>query len=112
MDEFDHDLLPGLIGYNLRKAQTAVFQDFSRSLQDCNITPGQFGVLVLIQANAGLNQTSLGRALGIDRSTVVAVIDKLEGRGLVTAHEARIANDLSSGEQAQLIALLSRLAES
>ena len=50
MDEFDHDLLPGLIGYNLRKAQTAVFQDFSRSLQDCNITPGQFGVLVLIQA--------------------------------------------------------------
>ena len=44
MDDFDFDLLPGLIGYNLRKAQTAVFQDFSVSLQDCDITPGQFGV--------------------------------------------------------------------
>ena len=83
MDDFDFDLLPGLIGYNLRKAQTAVFQDFSVSLQDCDITPGQFGVLVLIQANTGLNQTALGKALGIDRSTVVAVIDKLEAGGLV-----------------------------
>ena len=83
MTEHDYDLLPSLIGYNLRQAQTAVFQDFSESLKDCNITPGQFGVLVLIAANTGLNQTSLGNALGIDRSTVVAVIDKLEGRGLV-----------------------------
>ena len=80
---YDYDLLPGLIGYNLRRAQTAVFQDFSKTLTDCNITPGQFGVLVLIQANSGLNQTRLGNALGIDRSTVVAVIDRLEGRGLV-----------------------------
>ena len=82
-DNYDYDLLPGLIGYNLRRAQTAVFQDFSKSLKDCNITPGQFGVLVLIQANSGLNQTRLGNALGIDRSTVVAVIDRLDTRGLV-----------------------------
>ena len=82
-DSFDYDLLPGLIGYNLRRAQTAVFQDFSESLKACDITPGQFGVLILIQANSGLNQTRLGNALGIDRSTVVAVIDRLEGRGLV-----------------------------
>ena len=60
MDDFNFDLLPGLIGYNLRKAQTAVFQDFSVCLKDCDITPGQFGVLVLIQANTGLNQTALG----------------------------------------------------
>ncbi len=84
MSDHDYDLLPSLIGYNLRRAQTAVFLDFTEGLKDCGITPGQFGVLVLIKANAGLNQTSLGRALGIDRSTVVAVIDKLEGRGLVT----------------------------
>ncbi|NQV58890.1 MAG: MarR family transcriptional regulator [Alphaproteobacteria bacterium] len=82
-DDYDYDLLPGLIGYNLRRAQTAVFQNFSESLKDCNITPGQFGVLVLIQANSGLNQTRLGNALGIDRSTVVGVIDRLEKRGLV-----------------------------
>ncbi|MDP6342068.1 MAG: MarR family transcriptional regulator [Alphaproteobacteria bacterium] len=79
----NYDMLPTLIGYNLRRAHTVVFQDFAEALADCNITPGQFGVLVLIDANPGLNQTRLGNALGIDRSTVVAVIDRLEGRGLV-----------------------------
>ena len=82
-ENFDYDLLPGLIGYNLRKAQAAACQNFTESLKGCDITPGQFGVLVLIEANSGLNQTRLGKAVGIDRSTVVAVIDRLEGRGLV-----------------------------
>ena len=82
-EDFDYDLLPGLIGYNLRKAQAAAFQNFTESLKGCDITPGQFGVLVLIEANSGLNQTRLGNALGIDSSTVVAVIDRLEGRDLV-----------------------------
>jgi DNA-binding MarR family transcriptional regulator len=138
MTQHDYDILPSLIGYNLRRAQTAVFLDFSSSLADCKLTPGQFGVLVLIQANAGLNQTSLGKALGIDRSTVVAVIDKLEARGLVERtpadrrsyalqlsgqgaallkqaralvadHERRIAGDLDADEQQHLIDLLSRL---
>jgi DNA-binding MarR family transcriptional regulator len=77
------DLLPSLIGYNIRRAQVAVFHDFAASLASCDLTPGQFGVLVLINANPGLNQTRLGEALGIERSTVVAVIDRLEGRGLV-----------------------------
>ena len=45
---------------------------------------GQFGVLVVVEANPGLSQTQLGNALGIDRSTVVAVIDRLESRGLLT----------------------------
>ena len=41
------------------------------------------GLLVLVDRNAGLSQMALARALGIDRSTVVGVIDKLETRGLV-----------------------------
>lgn len=48
-----------------------------------DITPGQLGVLLLIGENPGLSQSDLGAALGIDRSTMVAVIDRLEGRGLV-----------------------------
>jgi len=40
-------------------------------------------VLVLIDRNEGLSQSELGEALGIDRSTMVAVIDRLERRKLV-----------------------------
>lgn len=80
---FSYGVLPGLIGYNIRRAQVAVFTDFADSLKEVDITPGQFGVLVLISENSGLNQTRLGKGLGVDRSTVVAVIDRLEERGLV-----------------------------
>jgi DNA-binding MarR family transcriptional regulator len=75
--------LPDLLGYHLRRAQSAVFQDFAVSMSGADITPGQFGVLALIEANAGLSQTRLAQILGIDRSTLVAVIDKLERQGLV-----------------------------
>ena len=82
--EISLGMLSGLLGYHLRRAQVAVFQDFAAVVGASEITPGQFGVLVVIDANPGLSQTQLGNALGIDRSTVVAVIDTLEERRLVT----------------------------
>lgn len=75
--------LPDLIGYNLRKAQVAIFQNFQNAVAPHDITPGQFGVLIMIRENEGLSQSDLGSAVGIDRSTMVAVIDRLESRGLV-----------------------------
>lgn len=82
-DAADHGVLEDLIGYHLRRSQVAVFQDFARAMDGLDLTPGQFGVLALIQANPGLSQSALGKATGVDRSTVVAVIDRLEDRGLV-----------------------------
>ncbi|WP_196242163.1 MarR family winged helix-turn-helix transcriptional regulator [Azospirillum oleiclasticum] len=75
--------LPELVGYNLRKAQVALFQNFQSAVAPHDITPGQFGVLIMIKENEGLSQSDLGSAVGIDRSTMVAVIDRLESRGLV-----------------------------
>jgi DNA-binding MarR family transcriptional regulator len=79
----DFGLLPELIGYHLRRAQVAVFADFAKTMADAQVTPGQFGVISLIGANPGLTQSALARAVGIERSTMVAVIDALQGRGLV-----------------------------
>jgi DNA-binding MarR family transcriptional regulator len=79
----DMGILPELIGYHLRRAQVAVFQNFVQAMAGVEVTPGQFGVLQVIARNPGLSQTELGNAIGIDRSTVVAVIDRLEGRDLV-----------------------------
>lgn len=87
-------LLKGLLGYHLRRAQVAVFQHFTATMGEADITPGQFGVLSVIAGNSGLSQTQLGNALGIDRSTVVAVIDRLEARGLVV--RAAAPNDRRS----------------
>ena len=60
-----------------------MFNDFVKAMADVQITPGQFGVITIINSNPGLTQSALARAVGIERSTMVAVVDALEDRGLV-----------------------------
>jgi DNA-binding MarR family transcriptional regulator len=69
-------------------AQIALFRDFAQGPGGEDVTPGLFGVLVIIEANPDLKQSELARATHLDRSTVVTVIDNLERRGLV---ERRVA---------------------
>lgn len=75
--------LEHLLGYALRRAQVRVFQDFAAEMKEFGLTPGQLGALLLIEANKGLSQSELGNALGIDRSSVVPLIDRLQRRGWV-----------------------------
>ena len=84
----DFGLLPGLVGYQLRMAQIALFRDFAQGPGGEDVTPGLFGVLVIIEANPDLKQSELARATHLDRSTVVTVIDNLERRGLVERRAA------------------------
>lgn len=79
-------LLPELLGYQIRLAQIATFRDFAGALGEHDMTPGLFGILVIVEANPGLKQAELARAAHLDRSTVVSIIDKLEKRGLVKRH--------------------------
>jgi DNA-binding MarR family transcriptional regulator len=131
-------MLPSLIGYQLRLAQRAIFADFADSADGAAISPGLFGILVIIEANPGLTQQALADAAHLDRSTVVTVIDKLEDRALVerraadrrsnglflteaggrllrglkrkvAQHERRVVRNLSEHERAQLVALLQRI---
>ncbi|MCZ6849092.1 MAG: MarR family transcriptional regulator [Alphaproteobacteria bacterium] len=81
--KINHGVLTELVGYGLRRAQAAVFSHFLGSVGKLGVSPGQFGVLVLIKENRGLSQSALAKALGIERSTMVAVIDRLESQGLV-----------------------------
>ena len=81
----DRGLLPSLMGYALRRTQSAVFADFAATFVKAGeaLTPGEFGLLVLVDRNAGLSQMALARALGIDRSTLVPILDRLQARSLL-----------------------------
>ena len=83
--KLDRGLLPSLLGYALRRTQSAVFSDFAATFSTAGaaLTPGEFGLLVLVERNAGLSQMTLARALGIDRSTLVPILDRLQSRGLL-----------------------------
>lgn len=76
-------ILDRLLGYKLRRAQLTFFTHFSAACADLGISPGLFGVLVVVKENPGLTQTAVANALGNDRSAMVAVVDKLEGMGLI-----------------------------
>jgi len=86
--DLHYGLLPELAGYQLRMAQVALFRDFAQGPGELDVTPGLFGVLVIIEANPDLKQSDLARATHLDRSTVVTVIDNLERRGLVERRAA------------------------
>jgi DNA-binding MarR family transcriptional regulator len=43
---------------------------------------------VLVDRNAGLSQMALARALGIDRSTLVPILNRLQGRGLLVRRDS------------------------
>jgi DNA-binding MarR family transcriptional regulator len=70
------------VGYLLRRAQLAVFADFSARQRGPIVRPGEYSVLAVIGRNPGLSQSQLCATLGIKRANLVAVIDHLESLGL------------------------------
>jgi MarR family transcriptional regulator for hemolysin len=52
------------------------------TLGTLDLTPALFGLLNVIGAREGAIQQELGTAMGIDPSTMVSLIDQLEGAGL------------------------------
>ena len=74
---------PGFLLRRAHQISAAVFEEECRPLQ---LTPAQFGVLTVLSAHPGLGQSSLARALGFDKVTVLRVLRGLEARGLVSRH--------------------------
>jgi DNA-binding MarR family transcriptional regulator len=79
----DPGILRQIVGYNLRRAQIGLFKLFSESFSAVDIRPTQFSILVIIEANPGLKQSELSAALSVKRTNMVALLDRLEERGLI-----------------------------
>lgn len=71
------------VGFNLRMAQEAAFQAFSRRSLEIGESPGRFATLTLIARNPGISQTELSHANGRDKSSLTPVVEELVKRGLV-----------------------------
>ena len=82
-DRVDFARLTGYLGYQLRQAQTASFRDLAESFADLNLTPGEFSLLTLVEANPDIRQTDLVRIYGLDKSTLSVAVNRLIQRGLV-----------------------------
>jgi DNA-binding MarR family transcriptional regulator len=91
--DIDLGWLGGTVGFHLRTAQEAAFHAFAKRAGESGARPWQFAILSLIDANPGLTQAALARALRRDTSSLTPVLDELSNRGLVTrervAHNRR-----------------------
>lgn len=75
--------LDRFVGYNLRQAQTAAFRDLARLSAQQRLSPGEYGLLVLIARNAGISSIEVSRFYGLAKSALTPVIADLLRRGLV-----------------------------
>jgi DNA-binding MarR family transcriptional regulator len=127
------------LGYKLRLAQLRIFETFARHAAAHDLTPSQFAVLLLVEANPGIKQIELADVLDVDRSTMVRLIDRCaeakllrrgsskldrriapplltpRGRALIDrlepaiAREEAAASGLSRSERSTLLGLLDRI---
>ncbi|MDG2312596.1 MAG: MarR family transcriptional regulator [Alphaproteobacteria bacterium] len=89
-DALDLSGLTDLLGFQLRRAQISVFQHFSRTVGGVGITPALFGLMMIVSKNEGLSQSRLAHALGIDVSTMVAMIDRIEKKGWMKRQKSNV----------------------
>jgi DNA-binding MarR family transcriptional regulator len=71
-------MLPNLLGYNVRRAQIALWRDLTRSLGDIKVRPAEFSMMVLVDSNPGIAQIELANQLDVDKATIVGLVDQLQ----------------------------------
>lgn len=79
----DDATLRQLVGYNLKRLFNLVKSDLAQTLQPFGLRMLTYTALVLIRDNPGLKQSDLARAMDVERSNMVAILDELENLGLI-----------------------------
>ena len=77
------DGLDDLPGHHIRRLQQIAVGIFLDETADVNVTPVQFALLFAAAKESGLDQRTLAGRIGLDTSTIGAVVDRLEARGLI-----------------------------
>lgn len=126
-------------GFLLRRMYQIAAAVFENACADLGLTTAQYGVLIIVHSEPGIDQTRLARALAFDKVTVMRVLRGLEERGVVQrvacgrqktlalteagqqllaqareraeAASRRLMSPLDSTEQAQLVRLLKTLVD-
>ncbi|MDE2184410.1 MAG: MarR family transcriptional regulator [Alphaproteobacteria bacterium] len=75
--------LNDLLGHQLRMAYVASSRRFASAMQQLDLTQKQVGVLWLIDCNNGVSQIALATQLGMDRASMMAIVDRLQERHLI-----------------------------
>jgi DNA-binding MarR family transcriptional regulator len=71
------------LGYLLKRVQLRYFELGAAALEPLGVTGRETAVLTAIAERSPVSQAEIAAAMNVDRTTMVALIDDLEGKGLV-----------------------------
>lgn len=74
------------LGYLLKHAQLRMKALNTRALEPYGIDGRELAVLLMLASHEPASQQQAAKRLGIDRTTMVALLDTLEDKGLVSRH--------------------------
>ncbi|MFJ2832874.1 MarR family winged helix-turn-helix transcriptional regulator [Streptomyces sp. NPDC087263] len=77
------EVLSSRLGYLLKHAYLRLTEESARALASHGIDGRELAVLAVLDAHDELSQLEVAGKLGIDRTTMVAFVDTLEGKELV-----------------------------
>lgn len=83
-------MLAHSLGFTVRRAQLAIFQDLQDVLGARGIRPADFSVLTVIAGNSGMKQSDVAALLAIQRANFVAIVDGLEDKGLIERRRSEV----------------------
>jgi DNA-binding MarR family transcriptional regulator len=82
-------ILASLIGFRLRMAQLAVYEDFLSDSPGPRLTPGLSAIIILVDSNPEMTQQQLCEAIRVDKSTFAITLNRLAERGLIRRVRSR-----------------------
>lgn len=82
------DELAGRLGYLLKHVQQQLVQASAPAMALFGIDGRELAVLTVLAAGAPLSQQDAADRLGVDRTTMVALVDSLEAKDLVERHRS------------------------
>lgn len=85
---FDRMPLWSRPGYLIRRLHQIHHALFFEECKEFDITPVQYGLLTALMHSPDIDQNSLGKELGLDRTNVADVLVRLSKRGLVERHKS------------------------
>jgi DNA-binding MarR family transcriptional regulator len=83
------DLLGIRLGYLLKHAQLRLAERAGPALAPFGLDARELAVLAVLAAGHPLSQVEAARRLGVDRTTMVALVDVLEGKELVERRRSK-----------------------
>jgi DNA-binding MarR family transcriptional regulator len=87
--EGDFGGLDEIIGFHIRLAHGATYRHFTETFAELGLTQKMVSVLWLIDDHPHIAQADIGRRLQMDRATTMAIINRLEARGLLVRGESK-----------------------